>query len=218
MPGGVHPVRLRPRRAPHRFHPIDGPGVRRVPRGEDDPAAVVEALEGGIDPAVLGARDGMGRNEKGGNAPERGAGGAEHGLLDAPRVGERNLRVEPREKRPEDLLHRPHRGADDDHVRPAGGLGDIEGPAVHDPELARAAKVLLAPARPHHLADRAGAPQGAGEGAADETDPDDAEAFDHPGGPGPRPDSITRSERIPGVAATCASTSGSMGRSTSTRV
>ena len=97
---------------------------------------------------------------------------------------------------------------------------------VHDPELARAAQVFLAPARPHHLADRAGAPQGAGEGAADETDPDDAEALDHPAGPGPGPDpdpdpgpdSITRSERIPGVAATSASTSGSMGRSTSTRV
>ena len=109
----------------------------------------------------------MGGNEEGRNASERGAGGAEHGLLDAPRVGERGLGAEPRAKRPEDLLHRPHRGADDDHVRPAGRLGGIEGPAVHDPELARAAQVLLAPARPHHLADRAGAPQGAGEGAAD---------------------------------------------------
>ena len=101
---------------------------------------------------------------------------------------------------------------------PRAASGRIQGVAVHDAEVPRAAKVLLAPARPHHLADRAGAPEGAGEGAADEPDPDDAKPLDHPARPGSESAWITRNERIPGVAATRASTSGSMGRSTSTRV
>ena len=150
----------------------------------------------------------------------------EHGLLDASRVGERRAGVESGAERPEHVLHRAHRGADHDHVRPAGRVGRVEEIAIDDPELARPAKVGLPPARPHHLPHRAGAPQGAGEGSSDEPDPDDAQALDHaaapPSGSGPgwRSGSaaITRIERIPGVAATRSRTSGSMGRSTSTRV
>ena len=126
--------------------------------------------------------------------------------------------VESGTKGPEHLLHRAHRGAYHDHVRAAGRFGRVQGVAVHDPEIARAAKVRFAPARPHHLADLAGAAKRAREGPADEPHPDDAQALDHAAGPGAEPVSIARIDRMPGVAAIRSNTFGSMGRSTSTRV
>ena len=149
---------------------------------------------------MLGARDGVRGNEERGNATECGARGPKHGLFDAPSIGERRVGAESGAKRPEYVLHRSHRGAYHDHVRPAHGLDRIEEEAVDDPEILRAAKVRFAPARPHHLSDRASATQGAGEGPADESDPYDAQTLDHAADPGSGSASITRKERMPGVA------------------
>ena len=163
-------------------HGLDLGGGRRVcPRqgGEDDAPVAVEFGEGGIDPALFRAGDGVAGDETRGQPTKDLAGILHHAALDAATIGQNGARGQMIADSGEGCGHSPQGYGDEDQIGAGHRPGRVLVVAVDHPQLDGPLQIAQRAPAANHLAHEASPAQGPGQGAPDEADADNRELLDH---------------------------------------